>query len=110
MTAIRHFGGEYGLTAAHYESESKNDAWQWLHGSLMHGRVVILCVDSWRHWVLAYSGTVDRVHIFDPYPSRRNLLENGHDALTKTELMRRWWNARECEDGEKRLYAISVGR
>lgn len=110
LTAIRHLGGAYSISAAEYQSESKNNAWQWIHGSLIHGRVVILCVDSWRHWVLAFGGAGDRVSVFDPYPSKKNLKENGVETLTKSELMRRWWNGRKWVGKDKRLYAISIGK
>jgi hypothetical protein len=109
MDALKHFGKPHGLSATEYQSESKNDAWQWLHGSLLHGRVVILCVDSWGHWVLAFGGAGDRVSVFDSYFSKKNLKENGVLPLTKAELMRRWWNGRKWVGKDKRLYAISVG-
>lgn len=111
IAALRHFGGPYGLTVAEYQSESKNNAWQWLHGCLIHGRVVILCIDRWSHWVLAFAGAGDRVAIFDPYPSKKNSKENGVQTLTKSDLMRRWWNGcKWVKNYEKRLYAVSVGR
>lgn len=110
LIALRHFCVGTGVSATEYESESKNDAWQWLHGSLMHGRVVILCVDSWGHWVLAFGSAGDRVSVFDSYPSKKNLKENGVITMTKEELMRRWWNGRKWVGKGKRLFAISVGK
>lgn len=110
LTALRHLGGAYSISAAEYQSESKNNAWQWLHGCLIHGRVVILCIDSWSHWVLVFGGAGDRVSVFDPYPSKKNLKENGVETLTKSELMRRWWNGRKWAGKDKRLYAISIGK
>jgi hypothetical protein len=108
LKALRHFGGP--LTAIEYESESKTHAWQWLHGSLMHGRVALLCLDSWRHWALACASLSDRVMVIDPYPSKANLAENGILPLTRNELMDRWWNGRQWVGKDRRLYAISVGR
>ena len=108
LKAVRHFGP--GLSAVEYESESKTHAWQWLHGSLMHGRISILCLDSWRHWALCCASLSDRVIVIDPYPSKANLAENGILPLTKDELMARWWNGRAWVGRERRLYAISVGR
>jgi hypothetical protein len=105
----RHFGADH-LTASDYTSESRDNAWQWLHGSLLHGRVAILCLDSWHHWALAFATSVDRVVVFDPYPSAVNKAANGVHPLNKTDLMRRWWNARAWVAGERRLYAISMGR
>lgn len=111
LTAIRYFGTERRIVAKEYESDDKNAAWEWLSGSLYHGRCVILCVDSWRHWVLAYGTSGDRVTIFDPGNAASNQAENGVHSLKKTNLMRRWWNARHWVKryGDKRLYAISVG-
>jgi len=110
LSTMKHFGTGKGVSATEYESESKNDAWQWLHGSLLHGRVVILCVDSWGHWVLAFGSAGDRVSVFDSYPSKKNLKEHGVITMTKPELMRRWWNGRKWVGKGKRLYAISAGK
>lgn len=111
LTALRHFGGQYGISAAEYESPSKNNAWQWIHGCLLHGRVVILCIDRWSHWVLAIGSCDDRVIVFDPYPSKKNKRENGILTMSKSELMRRWYNG--CKwvgNNDKRLYALSLGK
>lgn len=109
LTALRHFGSDYRITAKPYESNDKSAAWQWLHGTLIHGRVAILCLDSWRHWALAYGTSGTRVILFDPGNANSNRAENGQHSLKKGELMRRWWNARHWVGKEKRLYAISVG-
>ena len=108
VKAARHFG--VGLTIVEYASEDKNHAWQWLHGSLIHGRVSILCIDSWDHWALAAASLGDRVLIIDPGNAKKNLDENGVHPLTRDELMSRWWNARQWVGREQRLYAISIGR
>ena len=109
LKALRHFGGD-NFSASAYTTDSRDDAWQWLHGSLLHGRVAILCIDRWSHWCLAMSTSGNRVTLFDPYPSKKNLRDNGVYVLTKDELMRRWWNGKKWAKGERRLYAISMGK
>lgn len=109
VAAVRHFGGDL-VSVTEYSSENKSHAWEWLHGSLIHGRPAVLCLDSWAHWALAASSLGDRVFVFDPAPSKRNMVENGVHVLTKQQLMRRWFNARLWADGERRLYAVSVGK
>ena len=109
LAAIRYFG-ENRLTALEYQQEDTEHAWQWLHGSLLHGHVAILCSSSWSHWVLVFSALDDRVVIFDPYPSEKNKAENGIEVLDQDELMKRWRNARMWVGKERRLYAILVGR
>ena len=110
IEALRRFGGPKGVTATEYQTESTSNAWQWLHGSLIHGRVAIICVDSWRHWSLAFGTAGDRVAVFDPYPSKRNIKSNGIQVLSKVDLMRRWKNTRQWVGKQKALYAISVGK
>lgn len=108
LRALRTFGT--GLTASEYGSNDRNAAWQWITGSLHHQRVVLLCLDSWNHWALAHALGGGQVVIFDPYPSKVNKSECHTSHLSKSKLMRRWWNGRRWADGEKRLYAISVGK
>lgn len=110
LKALQEFGKPGKLLAKDYESMSPEDAWQWLHGSIYHGKVVILCIDRWSHWVVAFGSRDDVVNIFDPYPSKKNLKENGILALKKDELMRRWYNGCKWVGKDNRLYAISVGK
>lgn len=107
LSALRYLG----LSARPYESNDRNSAWQWLHGALIQGRAVLLCVDSWSHWV-AVAGLLgtERVVLLDSIRSIRNKRENGVHFVSHTTLMKRWWNARRWADGEKRLYAICVGK
>lgn len=109
LNAIRHFGNG-SFSASGYNSGSRDAAWQWLHGTLIHGRVAILCINQWRHWVLAMGVGAEGVIIFDPYPSKKNKSENGTFALGKTDLMRMWWNGSKKIGKGKQLYAISLGK
>lgn len=98
-------------TISPFETDNRDDAWTWLHGSLSRGRPVILCLDEWNHWVTATGRCGDYITIFDPGLSQRNRAESGHHVLDKSRLMKRWvyTKKRTAKDG-KRLYAISICR
>lgn len=100
-----------GLSCRPYESNDRNSAWEWLHGALIQGRPVILSVDSWSHWTVTIGLLgVEKVILIDSTRSIRNKRQNGVHVLSKSAIMLRWWNARRWADGEKRLYAICVGK
>lgn len=107
LQAVRYIG----LSCRPYESNDRNSAWEWLHGALIQGRPVLLCLDSWSHWacVIGLLG-VEKVILIDSTRSIRNKRQNGVHVLSKSAIMLRWWNARRWADGEKRLYAICVGK
>ena len=109
LAAIRYFGEDH-LQTYEYLQEETEHAWQWLHGSLLHGHVAILCFDSWSHWVVVLAALDDRVIIFDPYPSEKNKAESGVRVLDQSQLMKKWRNGRKWVGAERRLYAILVGR
>lgn len=99
----------YGLKVEEYRSDSKKHAWQWLHGTLLHGEAVILCTQAWEHWVVCVGSLGDRVTIIDSSNYKYNKSENGVHVRDKDWLMCQWWNARKSvPEGEKRLYALSV--
>lgn len=109
LRALRQLGGEYGVTASEYHTANRNNAWQWLRGSLIDGRVVIFCIRRWSHWIVTLGINGDRIAIFDPYPSKKNLKNNGIQIFTKSELMKKWYNGcKWVRNKEKRLYAISA--
>ena len=100
-----------GLSSRPFSSDNRNEAWAWLKGQLLDGRPVILCLSSWRHWV-CIGGLLgnDRVILIDSSRSSRNKRENGIHVVSYSRLQSQWWNARRWADGERRLYAICVGR
>lgn len=106
LQALRHLG----MSARPFTSDNRNEAWAWLRGELIGGRAIIMCVSSWTHWVATVGLIGDRVILVDSSRSKRNKRENGVHSVSHTSLMRRWWNARRWADGERRLYAICVGR
>lgn len=107
LQALRHPGG---LSARPFTSDNRNEAWAWLRGELIGGRAVVLCLDSWSHWACVVGLIGDRVILVDSSRSKRNKRENGVHSVSHVSLMRRWWNARRWADGERRLYAICVGK
>lgn len=105
MRAVR----AWGFSAAPYTTNSKHNAWEWLHGKLNHGSPVILCFDSWEHWVVAIGSLDDLVIVIDSANFKVNKKENGTQVYTKKQLMRRWRNGRKSIDSD-RLYAIAVSK
>lgn len=99
-----------GLSGRPFDSSDRHEAWSFVKGELISGRAVVLCLDSWSHWACVVGLIGDRVILVDSSRSKRNKRENGVHSVSHTSLMRRWWNARRWADGERRLYAICVGR
>lgn len=107
IRAVRHFGG----IVEEYASSKKRQAWTWLHGSLVRGCPVILCLDSWDHWVSVVGALGERVVLMDSGPKPSNVRELGLHVLAKRTVMTRWWNGRpwvEREGFDHHLYAIQV--
>jgi ABC-type bacteriocin/lantibiotic exporter with double-glycine peptidase domain len=101
---VKHALRHYGLSVSDALFDRVGLGWEWLHGSLMHGRCVILCLDDWGHWSVALATLGDRVVVIDPMKTRQNMAENGVHVLSHQRLMRRW------RGPGKQLYGISVGR
>lgn len=106
MYALR----SYGCTVTEYKSDSKKNAWQWLHGSLLHGEAVILCTQAWEHWIVCVGSLGNRVVIVDSSNFKYNVSELNTHVWAKDWLLYQWWNARKSVPEEQsRLYAIAVG-
>lgn len=93
-----------GLTAEEFKGNKRNLSWQWLHGALLQGRVIILCVDEWSHWVTLAGSLLDRVVLIDSTATDANRQENGVHVLSSERLMRRWAKKNE----EHRYYGIAA--
>lgn len=104
LTALRVFG----LTAVEYSGQTKNHAWRWLQGALLQGSVIILSVDRWTHWVTCIGLVGDRVILIDSANVIANKKENGIHVISKEQLIRRWYHAKQA-DGQS-LYAICVSK
>ena len=81
---------ELGFNATVYSSTDRNHAWRWLRGTLLQGSVIILSVDTARHWATCIGMLGETVVLYDSGWSQRNERENGVHMLPKTKLMRRW--------------------
>lgn len=107
VTALQYFGNG-NVRTLQYFSESRDDAWKWLHGTIVLGGVVILCLNRWSHWSVAIGMAGDSIVLCDSSNTAVNKKENGIHILNKEDLMQRWYNGAKWVDKEKRLYAISV--
>lgn len=96
---------QFGASATHYDSDEATRSWEWLRGRLMDDTPVILCVDSWQHWVTAVGVIGNRVIMVDPANTQKNVSENSVHVLGRKEMMKRWKNGRES-----RFFGISVKR
>jgi ABC-type bacteriocin/lantibiotic exporter with double-glycine peptidase domain len=99
---------ELGYSATEYFSMSEEDSWEWLHGQLIHGHPVILCVEAWMHWVVCAGTLGDRVVIINSSNFKNNQAENGVHVWDKDKLVEQWYNARKSCTEDHRLYAIAV--
>lgn len=95
-----------GLSAEEYRGTRRSPSWQWLHGALLHGRVIILCMDNWQHWTTAIGSLGDRVILIDSTNTKANRAENGVHVLSRDRLLRRWG----CPGGDHRYYGIGVSK
>jgi len=100
----------YGYQVNEFHSDSRPNAWAWLHGCLSNGSFVILCLSNWEHWCVCTGRCGNRVTIVDPSNFKYNRAENLTHVWDKKYLMKHWWNTRKSVEGEDRIYAISVNK
>jgi hypothetical protein len=107
LAAIRHFG----FTAVVHRWDTQSEAWEWLHETLQSGKVVILCVHDWEHWVLAFGSLGPTgVVVFDSSNFRYNIQEAGVHVWSRRHLMECWTNTVHTNEDKTKMYAISVGK
>ena len=109
LSAIR----AYGFKAVEHHIDDKEEAWEWLHETLVEGKPVILCVENWEHWVVAIGSCGNTgIAVFDSSNFKVNLYENNTHVWDKKHLFHKWWNNRLSVDDEveSRLYAIAVSK
>ena len=97
-----------GYRVIEHWGSSRTESFDWLHGALRAGKPVVLCVDAWEHWVVAFGNLGDRICIYDSarWDSVRN--EDGVFVLDRAKLQWRWWNARKSVEGKRRAYALAI--
>lgn len=94
-----------GLTAEPLLSDSRTAAWAFVRSSLSSGHALVVCVDSYSHWVAIIGLCGDRVLVADPARTQSNKQENGIHSLGRNDLLRRWMNKSRGE-----YYGIAIGR
>lgn len=107
---IKQAAHSLGFKTVETWTANRSQAWDWLRGSLLSGKPVILCFDAWEHWVVAIGMLGDRVCIYDPARFNNNRAEDGVHVLDQSKLMYRWWNARKSVGDSRRAYALAIYR
>lgn len=95
--------GELDRTFVEFESKSANEAEAWLR-KWASAAPLLLCVDSWSHWVTVAGVCAGRIHLEDPWlENAHNAAELGSHWLKPKTIVRRWRAARRVydEDGER---------
>lgn len=95
-----------GLTATPTSSVDAASAWALVRSNVLGGKKCLLCIDNWGHWVTAIGISGDRIVVFDPTNSTRNVQENGCHSLSRRDLLRRWRH----KAAEEPFYSIAIGR
>lgn len=99
-----------GHSASEFKGTSRNHAWRWLHGALLQGSAVIICVDLWKHWVTCVGLLGDRVILIDPAKVQFNMKENGIHVLSKERLIARWRSSCKAKDNVYQAICISKAK
>ena len=101
--AVHHYGH---TTREHYFNSSRK-AWGWLKRTLATGRPVLICSDSWEHWMAVVGVFGGKVLVFDPYkPAGGRQKYSGLKVYNEADLTSRWVYLEE-EDGNI-YYSISI--
>lgn len=102
LRALNH----YGHKGVEYQSPASRKSFQWLKENISKGHPVLLCVDSWNHWVSAVGLFGSEVIIFDPNkPAGKQRKYSGLKTYKRQDLLARWG----CYDEKKiQYYGISV--
>jgi ABC-type bacteriocin/lantibiotic exporter with double-glycine peptidase domain len=85
---------ELGYSHHEFLTPSRKDGIIRLSGSLNEGPVII-CVDSWQHWVVVIGRIGDRFILIDSTNTVRNKAENGVAVMGRRDLMKRWKHKEE---------------
>lgn len=102
-------GGLDNLGAPWTEIETcnRNEARRWL---LRWAPVapLLLCVDSWEHWICIAGSCADRLWLIDSSPEHWNARALGRWPLTPERLLKRWRAARRCAADGGLYYGLAV--
>lgn len=100
--AVAHYG--HSTRENHFSSHRK--AWAQLKKTVSMGRPVLICSDSWEHWLAIVGVFGGKVIVFDPYrePGQRRRY-SGLKVYNEAELISRWGYT---EGTETVYYSLSI--
>lgn len=91
-----------------------NHAKAWIDDQIIAGRPVLLCIESWQHWVCIVGGLGGRPDlryiVVDPARYEHNKSENGVHSWGWKRLAKDWRAGHRTAGSEGAYYAISVGQ
>jgi len=98
-----------GMRAHVLETSRKADARTWLlrHAAKMP---VVLCVDSWEHWVCVAGQCADRIWLLDSTREHWNKAKLGRYALKPKAILKRWKAAYRCRGDGGLYYGIGISK
>jgi len=104
MRAVSH----YGHRPREYTSDNRKKSWAWIKDNVGRGRPVLICSDSWNHWIAVVGRLGGKLLVFDPDSSNgRRKRYSGLEIYNEHDLSERWVYVDE-ETGETSYYGISI--
>lgn len=95
------------VAVAEFYGTRKQEARDWLRGA--YNYPLILCVDSWEHWVCVAGGCGDRLFLLDSVREPWNEAQGGVWPLKANTILKRWKAAKRVS-GKTPYYGIAVWR
>ena len=103
---IKRAVASYGHTAREHSFNSSKKAWAWLKKTIGTGKPVLICSDSWEHWMAVVGTLGGRVIVFDPYRQQgKRRRYSGLKIYNELELTSRW---SYTEEDEQIFYCMSI--
>lgn len=105
---IKRAANFYGHSARERSFDSSKKAWAWIKRTISLGKPVIICSDSWEHWMAVVGLFGGRVLVFDPYREQgQRRRYSGLKVYNEQELASRWGYHDE-DTGLSSYYAIAI--
>ncbi len=82
-----------------FYEDDYTDAWAWLQGELRSGRLVILDVEGFAHYVVAVQNVAGRVVVIDPEGATMDGSDYAAIVLANARRLKPWWLSGD-EEGE----------
>jgi len=99
--------GRIGCTVEVFEGHSRQEARKWLLRWAPRAPLM-LCVDSWEHWVTVAGACGKKLWLFDPDPGPWNTAQNGAWPLMPKTILKRWKAARRLRKEGGLYYGIAI--